>query len=166
MFAIYSSFEFTFKNTSLATVWDFRLMRWFLDSRPAAENTILVLAEPLGMLNTVWATLAMRGKEFSFQKSRTSASGFSLWELRYFSTSPLASPGAHCCCSLKYDPHRRALLLSSGLGSRVAATFVTRQEECFPRLLPKGGCGSLWVCCRLTHLGWPTLSWHGDLTQG
>jgi hypothetical protein len=32
-------------------------MRWCLESRPATENTLSTLAEPLGMLNTLWATL-------------------------------------------------------------------------------------------------------------
>jgi hypothetical protein len=38
-------------------------MRWLLERRPAAENILFTLAKPLGMLNTLLATLARLGRD-------------------------------------------------------------------------------------------------------
>ncbi len=161
-FLIYSSFEFTFKKTSLDNVWGFRLLRWFLDTRPAAENTLSALAEPLGMLKTVRATLARRGYdlEFSFQNCMTSASGFCLGDEKNFSTSPLASPGVRNC-SLKYEPNSRALLVQ--IQSQVRCRCpVSHGEDLVAQFPPQGGRGSPQACCTQTHHELPIQFWNVD----
>ncbi len=60
-------------------------MRLVLDIRPAIENTLSTLAELLGMLNMSLAMCESWGNitELSFQKLRTSTSGFILGIARY-----------------------------------------------------------------------------------
>ena len=97
----YISLAFTFKNTSLDKVWGFKLMRWFREIKPAAENTRSALAEPLGILYILRATFARRGKdlELAFQNPMTSltSSGFNRGDERKLSTSLFTSHSPAGC---------------------------------------------------------------------
>jgi hypothetical protein len=66
----------SFLETQVLPVCGFRLIRRCLEIRPAVENILSTHAEPLGMLNTILATLAKLGRDvvvFYFSIARPKA---------------------------------------------------------------------------------------------
>lgn len=82
---------------------------WFVDSRPAAENILSTLTEPLEMLNRMLATLARQGKRHGVSFSKLNQYCVWVlpwgWELLFNFTFGFSRYGmCCCCCSLQYDP--------------------------------------------------------------
>lgn len=111
-------------------------MRLLLDIRPAIENTLSTLAEPLGMLNMRLAICESCGStlEFSFQKRRTSSTSvFNLGIPRYCSTSPLTSSVVEDeQVTVAYDWNIDLtffVLDGSGTGSGTVTGSATRERD-------------------------------------
>ena len=63
--SVFSAFEFTFRNTFSQSV-----VSGSWESRPAVENTISTVAELLGMLEILLATLARLGRDAELFKKK------------------------------------------------------------------------------------------------